>query len=126
MPTSKNTPANVVIHVRTIDARRRVSGGAGVLHALNAPRLRSFVRAVLSCAFLALAARYRSSLYDKPARGTGQPREDNSIYLRPALGYEFAEKMRAEAFYQYRRSRSNQAADSFESNEAGLQVTMFF
>lgn len=66
MPTSRNTPVHVVIHVRTVDARRRARSSAGLLQTLSAPRLRSFVKAALSCAFLALAARTGAAQGTRP------------------------------------------------------------
>jgi len=75
-------------------------------------------------------AEYETSaaLLNTPAAIRAGIRDDRYYFVKPALGYRFAERAQASVFYQYRRNESTALGNGndFLNNQLGLEVSYRF
>lgn len=81
--------------------------------------------------FLTLDAGYSLSHYEvatSAVAAAGTVRDDQYVYVKPALAYRFLERAQASIFYQYRRNDSNLINNNndFYNNQIGLELSYRF
>jgi hypothetical protein len=74
-----------------------------------------------------IEAGYEKMEYDTTEAGAiASGREDEYVFIRPSLRYEFREGRRAEIYYSYREDDSTVSNFDFEANQAGLAIGFDF
>jgi len=78
-----------------------------------------------------LDAGYSLSHYEvatSAVASAGTVRDDQYVYVKPALAYRFLERAQASIFYQYRRNDSNLINNNndFYNNQIGLELSYRF
>jgi len=71
---------------------------------------------------------YELTTRNAPASVAGSIRDDSFIFVKPSLGYRFAERAQASVYYQYRRNDSTALANAndFYNNQLGFELSYRF
>lgn len=82
---------------------------------------------------LTLEGGYSMAEYETTSRNTPPGivagiRDDNYVFVKPSLGYRFAERAQASVYYQYRRNESTALANGndFYNNQLGVELSYRF
>jgi len=73
---------------------------------------------------VATAFGYENDSYFGTSETSETNRVDNYFFIRPSLSYAFTRHVAFTVFYEFRNNDSNQLADTFYNNRAGLELSI--